>query len=48
MLEEFADSLEKDHIDLTEGIVDGYATTDSMLEIAKKVKHRYYWERIKA
>lgn len=48
MLEEFADSLEKDHIDLTKGIVDGYATTDSMMDIAKQLKHKYYWERIKA
>ena len=35
MLEEFADSLKKDNIDLTKGIVDGYASTDSMMDIAK-------------
>ena len=48
LLEEFAEDLKKDHIDLSDGLISGYATTDSMLAIAEKLKHKYYWERIKA
>lgn len=47
MLGEFADDLEKDHIDLRLCVKDGYIQDGIVSKMAESLKHKYYWERIK-
>lgn len=48
MLGEFADDLKKDHIDLNQCVKNGYMQDDIVAKMADSLKHKYYWERIKA
>ena len=48
MLGEFADDLEKDHIDLTLCVKDGFVQDNIVSKMAESVKHKYHWERIRS
>lgn len=48
MLGEFADDLEKDHIDLILCVKDGFVQDDIVSKMAESVKHKYHWERIRS
>ena len=48
MLGEFADDLEKNHIDLRQCVKDGVVQDDIVAKMAERVKYKYYWERIRS
>ena len=48
MLGEFADDLEKNHINLRQCVKDGFVQDDIVEKMAERVKYKYYWERIRS
>ena len=48
LITEFADCMKKDHIDMAACLVNGEVQYDVLEEQQKKIKHKYYWQRIPA
>ena len=48
MIAEFADSLKKDKIDLHDCMNNGIVNNVKLMNLQKKLKHHYEWQKIKA